>query len=181
MQIKSNFGDLIKLKSAVKIILVEGDKIIYEDGRNATILNNFFSNAPKNLKIPDYQGADTRADNISLQVLKVIFKYRKLPTIDLLKNLKIMETFEFIKEPFEDVVKEIRKLNARKAVQSTNIHVKFFKLNNDIFGTYVCDSFNESIDTGQFSFVLKQVDITPAFKKDLRVLKKIIHQSVFSR
>ena len=51
---------------------------------------------------------------------------------------------------FEDVAKEIRKLNTRKAAQSTDVPVKILKLNNDVFGAYICDFFNECIDTGQF-------------------------------
>ena len=79
----------VKVKSAEKIILVEGDKIINEDRRNATVLSNFFSNAVENLKIPEYHGADTRADDISHSVLKAIFKYRNHPSIDPIKSVKI--------------------------------------------------------------------------------------------
>ena len=78
-----------KVKSAEKIILVEVDKIVNEDRRNATVLNNFFSNAVENLKIPEYHGADTRADDISHPVLKAIFKYRNHPSIDPIKSVKI--------------------------------------------------------------------------------------------
>ena len=46
-----------KVKSAEKITLVEGEEIITEDGENAEILNKVFSNAVKNLKIPEYQEA----------------------------------------------------------------------------------------------------------------------------
>ena len=54
-----------KVKSSDKITLVEGGEIINEDGKNAEILNTFFSNAVKNLKIPAYQDADPLANNIS--------------------------------------------------------------------------------------------------------------------
>ena len=52
--VKSLLSD--KVKSSEKITLVEGEEIINEDGENARILNRFFSNAIKNLKIPEYQG-----------------------------------------------------------------------------------------------------------------------------
>ena len=52
--VKSLLSD--KVKSSEKIALVEGEEIINEDGENAKILNRFFSNAIKNLKIPEYQG-----------------------------------------------------------------------------------------------------------------------------
>ena len=44
-----------KVKSSEKITLVEAEEIINKDGENAEILNTFFSNAVKNLKIPEYQ------------------------------------------------------------------------------------------------------------------------------
>ena len=84
-----------KVKSAEKILLVESDKIIDEDGLRAMALNNFFTNAFKNLKIPEYHVADTRADNISHPVLKVIFKYRNRLNIDAIKNVRIRGKFEF--------------------------------------------------------------------------------------
>ena len=54
----------------------------------------------------------------------------------LLKMLKWQ--LEFLKVSFEDVVKEIRKLNTRKSSQNTDMPVKMLKLNNNIFGTYIC-------------------------------------------
>ena len=58
-----------KLKSSEKITLVEGEEIINEDGENAEILNIFFSNAVKNLKIPKYQETASLA-NISNPIFK---------------------------------------------------------------------------------------------------------------
>ena len=44
-----------KVKLSEKIILVKEEETINEDGETAEILNTFFSNAVKNLKIPEYQ------------------------------------------------------------------------------------------------------------------------------
>ena len=44
----------------------------------------------------------------------------------------------------------------------------FLKLNNDIFGAYICDSFIEYIDTGQFPSILKQADISSVFKREFK-------------
>ena len=70
--IKSLLSD--KVKSSDKITLVGGE-IINEGGKNAEILNTFFSNAVKNLKIPAYQDVDPLA-NISHPILKAIMKLR---------------------------------------------------------------------------------------------------------
>ena len=53
---------------------------------NAEILNKFFSNAVKNLKIPEYQEADPHANNIFHPILKAIMKFRNRPNITVVKN-----------------------------------------------------------------------------------------------
>ena len=46
-------------------IIVAGVEIINEDGKNSEILNNFFSDVVKNLKMPEYQEEIPLANNIS--------------------------------------------------------------------------------------------------------------------
>ena len=52
------------MRSSEKITLVTGEEIINEDWENTEILDTFFSNAVKNLKIPEYQETDPLANNI---------------------------------------------------------------------------------------------------------------------
>ena len=63
------------MRSSEKLTFVEGEEIINEDGENAEILNAFFSNAVKNLKIPEYQETDFLVNNISHPIFKAILKY----------------------------------------------------------------------------------------------------------
>ena len=151
---------------------MEGNKNINEEGRNTTGLSNLFSNAVKNLKIPEHRGACTRDDNISHPGLKAIFKCRNDPSINAIKNVKRKENLQFLKLSFEDIVKEIRKLNTMKTAESTDITAKILKLNNDNLVAYICDFFNECIDKGQFPSSLKQADITPVFKKGFKSSKE---------
>ena len=74
-------------KSSEKITLVEGEEIINKDEENAEILNTFFSNAFKNLKILEYQETDSLANNISHPIFKAILKFRNHPNIVAIKNL----------------------------------------------------------------------------------------------
>ena len=76
-----------KMKSSEKITLAEEEEIINGDGENAEIINTFFSNAVKNLKIPEYQETDSLANNISHPIFKAILKYRNHPSIVAIKNL----------------------------------------------------------------------------------------------
>ena len=128
-----------KVKSSEKITLIEGEEIINEDGENAEILNTFFSNAVKNLKIPEYQEIDSLANNISHPIFKTILKYRNHPSIVAIKNLNKGSRFDFCRVSVQDVVKEIKKLSTRKATQYTDLPVKILKENSDIFGNCICD------------------------------------------
>ena len=76
-----------KVKSSEKITLVEGEEIINKDGKNAEILNTFFSSAVKNLKIPEYQETECLTNNTSKPIFKVILKYRRHPSIVVIKKL----------------------------------------------------------------------------------------------
>ena len=63
------------MRSSEKLTFIEGEEIINEDGENAEILDAFFSNAVKNLKIPEYQETDFLVNNISHPIFKAILKY----------------------------------------------------------------------------------------------------------
>ena len=153
------------MKSSEKIALVEGEEIINEDGENAEILNTFFSNAVKNVKVSKYQETDSLADSISHSIFKAILKYRNHPSIVAIKNLNTGSKFDFCRVCVQDVVKEIKKLSTRKATQYTIVSVKILKENSDIFGNYFCDFFNDCVDRGDFPSILKIANITLVFKK----------------
>ena len=143
------------MKSSEKITLLEGEEIINEHGENAEILNTFFSNAVKNLQIPEYQEAEPLA-NISHPIFKAILKYRNHPNIVAIKNLNKGSRFDFCRVSVQDVVKEINKLSTRKATQHIDLPVKILKENSDIFGNYICDFFNDCVDRGDSPSILKR-------------------------
>ena len=136
--------------------------MIPEDGENTEILNKFFSNAVKNLKISEYQEADPLANNISHPIFRAMMKFRSVIAI---KNLNSGSRFDFCRVSVHDVKKEIRRLSTRKATQYSDLPVKILKENSDIFGEYICDFFNECVDKGTFPSILKHANITPVFKK----------------
>ena len=74
-----------------------------------------------------------------------------------------------------EVLKEIRKLNPRKAAYSTDIPVKNLKDNADIFGDYICRFFNESLNCCKFPSILNHTNITGVFKKGYRGSKENYH------
>ena len=62
-------------------------KIFIKDAKNAEDLNTFFSNAVKNIKIPDPEEVNHFAEKLSQPILKAIFKYSKPPSIISINNV----------------------------------------------------------------------------------------------
>ena len=77
-----------KSKSNEKITLVEDNKIISEDKDNTELLNSFFSNAVKNLKIPEFSDSNLLAENIPHPIFKAILKYENHSSIIAIKNAR---------------------------------------------------------------------------------------------
>ena len=171
-----------KIKSSEKITLVEqtenldtdgniDDEIVNDDVKIAEIFNRFFPNAVIDLKIPYFHGPVSVADNISHPIFKAILKHANHPSTIAVKDLNNTSLFSFSNVSAADAKKEIRRLDprkARKATQNSDIPVRILKQNSDIFNNYICDFFNECVDEGVFSSILKNVNITPVFKKGFR-------------
>ena len=157
---KALFSD--KVKSSEKITLVHEDKIITTGDENTKILNSFFSNAVKHLKIPEFKDIDFSAECISHPALKAIMKFRNHPSVSAIRNAFNPQSFNFSKVSVDDVLKEINKLGNRKAIQNTDIPVKILKQNADIFGSYICHFFNVCLGKGTFPSLLKHANITPS-------------------
>ena len=140
----------------------------------------FFSNAVKNLKIPEFKAFNPLAENVLHPVFKAILKYKNHPSIIAIKNARRNGLgFYFSGVIVDDICKELKRLNPRKAAQNTDIPIKILKENADIFSSYICDFFNETIRNGKFPSILKKL-ISPQFlKKVSRDQKKIIDQLVF--
>ena len=72
--VKPLFSD--KTKSNEKITLVEDETITTQDEQNEDLLNIFFSNAVKNLKIPRFSNTNPLAERLPYTTLKAILKYK---------------------------------------------------------------------------------------------------------
>ena len=70
------------------------------------------------------------------------------------------------------VFKKIKRLKGRKAEQTTDIPAKTLKENADIFSAYICDFLNETIRSVKFPAVLKNGNITAAFKQAFNVSRE---------
>ena len=105
-----------EVTSSEKITLVHDDKIITNDDENAKILNSFFSNVVKHLKIPEFKEIDFSAACISHPALKAIMKLRINLSVSAIRNAFNLRSFSFLKVSVDDVLEEINKLGNRKAI-----------------------------------------------------------------
>ena len=146
-----------KVVSNEKIILVENDKIVENDKKSATVLNNFFSNIIKSLGIPQYKDADPVGQNISDPVLKEIIKYRSHPSIKAIKeqcNTNLYFSFSQIRH--DEIMKDFNNLDTNKAIQNTNIPTKLIKENSDIFANFIFENLNNCISRSIFPTIFFQ-------------------------
>ena len=90
-------------------------KKISEDKDNVELLNSYFFNALRNLKIPKFSDSNTLAENISYPIFKVILKYKNHPSIIAIKHSRNGPDFRFCGVSIYDVFKEMKRLEARKA------------------------------------------------------------------
>ena len=159
-----------KVKSREAIILVDNENIKSNENEMANTFNDFFSNIVKNLNIPEYQCEnDLHSKFSSHPALQAIMKYRNHPSINIIRHFsQRYSSFYFSQVEKNTVLKEIRRLSSKKAVQETDIPVKILKENADFFAQNICRQFNEVICSSKFLATFKFGDITPVFKKGNR-------------
>ena len=86
----------------------------------------------------------------------------------MISNKYDKNTFTFQPVTYEDILKEIQKLDCSKACQDTDIPTKIIKLNSDIFADFIFKNFNNNIAFSFYSTCLKNSNISPVHKKDSR-------------
>ena len=162
-----------QIKSSEKITLAEGTKVLKNDKRTATVLNNFFSTIIQNLKVPQYKEQDPIFASFSDPAIRAIVKYRGHPSIIAIKeNCNSSTPFNFSFLDKEDILKEIKNLKANKATQNTNISTKLIKENSGITADFIFENLNGSISQSVFPSALKLANITPVHK-NIQKVKKI--------
>ena len=165
-----------KVTSTQKI----NDKIVKNDNDAARVLNSFFSNIVRDLKIPDYNNCNPMAENIQESVLKAIVKYRNHPGILTTGEVfKKISPFSFKCVDKDEILKEILNLDASKACQDSDIPSRNIKENADIFTDILHFSFNNSIYQSEFPSILKLANIAPVFKNGDRNSKENYRPNTF--
>ena len=152
--------------------LAEDKKIISKEKDHAELLNSSFSNAVKNLKIPEFSDSNSLVQNIPHPIFKAILKYKNNQSIIAIKNARNGPSFYFCGVSVNDVFKDIKRSKARKDTQVTYIPVKILKENADIFSAFFCDFLNETIRSGKCHAILKNGNSTTVFKRGFKGSKE---------
>ena len=120
-----------------KIHLNENGNLIKGESETAEVLNNFFSNIVKKLKIPEYENLNSNIENIKDPVFRAILKYKNHSSIIAINEKSKNAKFSFHEVNNEKVAKEIRRLNKNKASQKSDIPIRIIKGNADIFAEFL--------------------------------------------
>ena len=151
-----------------KIHLNENGNLITGESETAEVLNNFFSNIVKKLKIPEYENLNSNIENIKDPVFRAILKYKNHPSIIAINEKSKNAKFSFHEVNNEKIAKEIRRLNKNKASQKSDIPIRIMKENANIFAEFLCETVNSAIKSSNFHNGLKLADITPLHKKGMK-------------
>ena len=87
------------------------------------VLNEFFSNIVKNLKIPEYENFNHNFEKVKDPVLKTNLKYKNHPSIIARKEKSKNSKFAFHEVDNEKIIKGIKRLNKNKASQKSDIPI----------------------------------------------------------
>ena len=168
--VKPLFSD--KTKSAVSITLKGNNKIVESQNEVPNIFNDYFSKIVSLLQIPESNIIDLQFERMSCPTLKSIMKFRRHPSITAIQDAHKGSTFSFSTVEKVDVIREIKNLSKKKAIQDDDIPVKILKENVNFFAECICIFYNYAITTSNFPSFLKIANVTPILKKGSKSKKE---------
>ena len=158
--------------SSKSISLKEDEEIIWEDREVAEIFNNYFSSLADSLQINENLFLTNKTDQISDPIEKALYKFKDHPSILKIKEKADGAEFTFSEISKEQIMKEIKNLNPRKATTSNSIPTSNIKDNADIAGNILHRIINEDITNSNFPDILKLAEISPLFKDNDKMNRK---------
>ena len=168
--VKPLFSD--KHFSNNKITLLEGEEIISNDQQIAEIFNVYFANIVENLDVEGFVTCDYSYIPELDYISNIVEKFKNHPSILKIKEtVKIDQRFTFLSVDESVICDRIDSLNKRKPTTYNNIPTRVLIENRDIISPFITEMYNESNRTSNFPNSLKLADVTPAHKKDERIIK----------
>ena len=168
--VKPLFSD--KHFSNNKITLLEGEEIISNDKEIAEIFNDHFANIVDNLNVQGFMTSDFSYNHEHNYITNIIDKFKNHPSISKIKKIvKIDQPFKFLPVHVSVICDKIESLDKRKPTTYNNIPTRLLVENRDIISPFIAEMYNESNRTSNFPNQLKLADVTPAHKKNERIIK----------
>ena len=168
--IKPLFSD--KHFSNNKITLLEGEEIISNDQQIAEIFNVYFANIVENLDVEGFVTCDYSYIPELDYISNIVEKFKYHPSILKIKEIvKIDLRFSFLPVDESVTCDRIDQLDKRKPTTYNNIPTRVLVDNKDIISPFITDMYNESNRASNFPNSLKLADVTPAHKKEERIVK----------
>ena len=107
-------------------------------------------------------------DHIGDPVQKAFEKYKNHPSVKAISEKCDKNTFSFRYVSPDEIKKEIKNLNTKKACQDTDIPTKIVQENSEIFTEFIFQNLNYGIEFSVFRANIKNANVTPVHKKDSR-------------
>ena len=141
--------------------------MIQNDQEITNELNSFFKDTVSNLEMNENPYIINQvSDDVLDPVEKCINKYHFHPSILLIKNrIKLPNLFSFHAVERNDMMRELLKIDPKKANTENSILSKTLVLSADISPDILQNLFNDMLSTDNFPDNIKYTDITPVFKK----------------
>ena len=161
------------------IIILENGIVTSDKQEVAEKLNTYFIESVRNLDIESFvpennpaginnQNSD-RMDNID----NIILKYKGHPSIiKIRENVTINNIFEYKDVTPEEIGKEIKQLNPKKASIENDMPSKVLVGTEDIVSQYLSNIYNNSKNKQKYPISLKVADVTPIHKAKEKYLSK---------
>ena len=127
------------------ITLVKGDKLLSENLEVVETFNAFFSNIVRKMNISLGQELLSEADHIEDPVLRIIERFKKHPSVFAIFENHKDSAFSFRQVSLDEITKEIKRIDAKKLCQDTDIPTEVIKNNSDIFADFFFLNLNNCI------------------------------------
>ena len=137
-------------------------------------MNTFFVNVVSNLGIVINESLLCNKGESNDSIVNIIERYTTHPSIRLIKEYatQLDNIFSFEQITYEDIHKDIRKLDYTKASQDTDISSTIIKENADLFANFLYFSYNKAVSDCEFPKSFKNANVLPIYKEDSRLEEK---------
>ena len=141
---------------------MEGNEIINDDRKIATIMTRCFTNITKHMNL--------KANKISHreEPAKILDTFKNHMNVQMIKlaNFHLYSILNFLKVAESEVRKEILNSSSKKTTKNGDISAKILKRSFDIYIQEITFIINDCIETRIFPDDLNLADVSPIFKKE---------------